>query len=230
MEKKARLLRKSKSLTIEASSIIKWASRLTLKQSNPKETNLRTPIITEEGFEIVKNELPGLNTVVMLNRKESSALALKTEAQSQYRVRKFSWEEVDDLDTAEYISNRLAKNLLVRLYKTDSIDSSLLPNLTDFEFFIKNLQYSEFIQNYHESIDHAKLKNITKNLMLAGSSTSISMPMSSTSIYLSHYAATNKIATPPSAKTAMHSLITNRNSKAELKMINNSTWVSFSNY
>ncbi len=221
-ERTVPFLRKSNSLTIESGMMGEWRR----KRSNPGERlNLKTtPIISEEGFEIVKNELPGMNTVLKQQRKGSLALAPKNEAQSQNRARKFSWEEVDDMDTAEYISNRLIKNLLIALYKTDSIDTDLLPNLADFEFFIKNLQYLEFIQNYHESIDHAKLKKITSSLMLSGSSTSISMPMSSTSIYLSH-ASTTQLSTPPTTKKPINSISIGRNSKGETKILNSSTWV-----
>jgi hypothetical protein len=233
-------LRKSHSLTIEP-GLAEWMSA-SLRRKRSTQTgesggggshklNLRTPVISEEGFEIVKNELPGLNTIAKKTRRDSVMNGNGGAKTGEYRTRKFSWEETDDRDTAEYISNRLTKNLLMRLYKTDSVDCDLLPNLTDFEFFIKNLQYTDFVQAYHESIDHAKLKKITASLMLGGSTgTSISTALSSTSIYLSH-ASTGQLPTPPSSKaSAVFSGLTGRSVKGgELRSLNNSTWVRYEN-
>ena len=197
--------------------------------SKNQSTNLsssftpKSPMINEDGFEIVLNKEKAVNRVLQKAFTECP-LITSTESdlkQQQNRVRKFSWEETDDMDTAEYIADRLIYNLLIRLNQSQNFDSAQLPSLEEFEFFIRNLQYSEFIQNYHESIDHARLKKITANLLVANAGTSISVPMSSTSIYLSHASTTQLNAVKNMSGVSGLML----KAKNDVRLESNSTWV-----
>ena len=72
------------------------------------------------------------------------------------RTRRFSWEEIINLDTAEHIATRLIERLVeimrlkVTRRSTTEPFSIEIPNLRQFEYFILNLEYYEHMQLYSE--------------------------------------------------------------------------------
>ncbi|RNA43987.1 run domain Beclin-1 interacting and cysteine-rich containing -like [Brachionus plicatilis] len=98
--------------------------------------------ITEEGFDFV-------------------------EAKSS-RIRKFSWETKDILDSASFIAFTIIKSFL-------NLTKIKAPRLELFEYFLKNLEYNELIRDYYFS--RARILKTRKEL---------SDTLSASSIYLSH--------------------------------------------
>ena len=74
------------------------------------------------------------------------------------RTRRFSWEEIINLDTAEHISTRLIERLVD--YKNELMNKRAkgqtgrfkvsIPNLRQLENVIQNLEYYEYMQIYFE--------------------------------------------------------------------------------
>jgi hypothetical protein len=185
--------------------------------------------MTEEGFEVVKkssaNKKPGPSS--------SPTQSIKTQ-----RFRKYSWEEIEEFDTAEYISNHLIRNLLNQIEIVNANQNLYsktfikIPNIKKFEFFVKHLQYMEYLQAYHESLDHAKMKKLNSSLLIEydpsisggriGISSSYSKStnsMSSRSIYLSHTQTTSKNSNDP-----FNFFRPNRNDTNKNQIVNNSSW------
>lgn len=140
----------------------------------------------------------------------SSKSLVRLESQ---RSRKFSWEEIDDLFSAENIGKNMIRQCMKRLADNHPGTVYTLPTVLDFEFFIKYMEYDEFLHAYFESKSFAracrsvvgsaeasraaataataaaaKSPQGTKSLhLLAVPNT----PMSASSIYLSHSSAMN---------------------------------------
>lgn len=98
------------------------------------------------------------------------------------RSRKFSWEEIDDTFSAENIAKMLIKKCLNTLYPRKSHD--MVPNLLEFEVFIKYMEYYEYLQAYFESKSFTRSKRAA--ISSQGSNSAHDSTLSASSIYLSH--------------------------------------------
>lgn len=91
----------------------------------------------------------------------SSMLPNKRNSIGGNRTRRFSWEEIINLDTAEHISTRLIERMVD--LKTDLVNKRAnkiqqqqnrfkvtVPNLRQLESVIQNLEYYEYMQIYFE--------------------------------------------------------------------------------
>jgi len=65
------------------------------------------------------------------------------------RTRRFSWEEIINLDTAEHIANRLIERLIESENQRRK-QLTRVPCLKQFEIFIQLLEYFEYMQVYYE--------------------------------------------------------------------------------
>jgi hypothetical protein len=114
------------------------------------------------------------NHMETINETESKSVGkpslVRLESQ---RSRRFSWEEIEDLFSAENIAKELLKKCLKRLGKqkhnqltnnrvsrlSKQLDESgLVPTVLDMEFFIKFMEYYEFLQSYYESKAFARAR------------------------------------------------------------------------
>lgn len=100
-----------------------------------------------------------------LSGSYSSILANKRNSIGGNRTRRFSWEEIINLDTAEHISTRLIERMVD--LKTDLVNKRAnkiqqqqqqqqsrfkvsIPNLRQLESVVQNLEYYEYMQIYFE--------------------------------------------------------------------------------
>ena len=91
-----------------------------------------------------------------LNRNLSSATV---NSETSSRTRRFSWEEIINLDTAEHISNRLIEKLVENENQRKKLNElkgkrvsqpAQIPNLKQFEIFLQLLEFYEYMQTYYE--------------------------------------------------------------------------------
>lgn len=132
------------------------------------------------------------------------------------RSRRFSWEEIDDLFSAENIAKDLLKKCVRRIAATTTTsnkktsllrpprpkvdEAALVPSVLDLEFFIKYMEYYELMQAYLESREFARARRFVvgspggdlhnKSSSSSAAAATLS-PMSASSIYYSHSTAAN---------------------------------------
>lgn len=89
-----------------------------------------------------------------INTEISETISCEQSKQVSRRARRFSWEEIINLDTAEHISTRLIERLIdaktFAMKHRGNNQPVSCPNLRQFECVVQSFEYYEFMQIYYE--------------------------------------------------------------------------------
>lgn len=118
----------------------------------PAPTSLLFTEQPSEDRNSIESDLSGSFSSIQSNKRDSIG---------GNRTRRFSWEEIINLDTAEHISTRLIERMIhlkteianKRANKTQQQQNRFrvsIPNLRQLESVIQNLEYYEYMQIYFE--------------------------------------------------------------------------------
>lgn len=186
-------------LTPTVEKEIKWLSKAdTINQRNDKITfritdDSQTPNEISLSSSPVNPQLIESKSTNFLTKQLNRNLSTNTiNSQTSQRTRRFSWEEILNLDTAEHIANRLIQKLIEsenqRKQKTDTskLKPTQVPNVKQFEIFIQMLEFFEYMQIYYELRSSGILHKYIQALASTAQPAS-SLRMSASSIYLSHF-------------------------------------------
>lgn len=140
----------------------------------------------------------------------SSSATLNSEIQSN-RTRRFSWEEIINLDTAENIANRLIEKLIEnenqrKFSNKNTINYGKLaqvPSLKQFEIFIQLLECLVYMQTYYEMRNSGDLHKYIQLLALNNSKQSANL--SAASIYQLRH--TDKQPTSSKTNSLLNSIL-----------------------
>ncbi len=141
----------------------------------------------------------------------SSSATLNSEIQSN-RTRRFSWEEIINLDTAENIANRLIEKLIENENQRKCSNSNTInygklaqvPSLKQFEIFIQLLECLVYMQTYYEMRNSGDLHKYIQLLAL-NNSKQAAANLSASSIYQLRH--TDKPATSSKTNSLLNSIL-----------------------